>query len=477
MSTSQQPLNAPTWEENLFLALHRMIQAVRLHKDNNELVQVSLKRFKEALSAREFEDDLAVLIYNGRFFIEGEKIKFRKELVKLIQALQDFFQRRGLRGLNFSPSAGNASETEILAFVRWLVRSGEQDEPYAWLKEKLDTTDLSWVSIVQGMKSQDIPPQYDLRERGRLVYIHALTSVKQMAEKISTQGYAGVRKAKRMVQGMVDIVTKDDAVLLGLSSIKDYDDYTYTHSVNVAVLALCLGKRIGLSRVPLEHLGICGLLHDLGKVEVPLEVLTKAGALNAKEWEEIRKHPLISAKQILMLNASNDLKSKIFLAPFEHHIKNDMTGYPYTNAKQEVSLFGKILHIADVYDAMTSPRVYRPFAFSPDQTLSKMMQGAGSDYDPTLLKIFVRMMRAYPVGTLLELDTGEMGLVIDYSKASDDSHPRVLLLEKDGQGGVRGGEAVELSEKDPEMGTYLRNIVRSLNAASYGIQPIEFLFH
>jgi HD-GYP domain-containing protein (c-di-GMP phosphodiesterase class II) len=470
-------MHVPTWEEELFLALHRMIHAVRIHKDNNELVQASLKQFRKVLSARELEGDLAVLISGERFFIEGERIKFRKELASLIQVLLDFFQRRGLAGLSFDASAVKAPEAEILRFVRWLVRSVEQDKPYAWLKEKLEVADFSWIGIVQEVDSRHITPEDDLRERGRLMYMHALTSVKQMAEKISVQGHAGVRKAKRMVQGMVDIVMKDDGVLVGLSSIKDYDDYTYIHSVNVAVLSLCLGKRIGLSRVPLEHLGICGLLHDLGKVEVPLDVLTKAGALNAKEWEEIRRHPLTSAKQILMLNASNDLKSKIFLAPFEHHIKNDMTGYPYTSAKQEVSLFGKILHITDVYDAMTSPRVYRPFAFSPDQTLSKMMEGSGSDYDPTLLKIFIRMMGAYPMGTLVELDTGEMGLVMESPMDSLDSHPRVLLLVKDGQGGVKGGEAVDLSEKDPETGTCRRSIVRSLNAASYGIQPIEFLYN
>jgi hypothetical protein len=106
-----------------------------------------------------------------------------------------------------------------------------------------------------------------------------------------------------------------------------------------------------------------------------------------------------------------------------------------------------------------------------------MMEGSGSDYDPTLLKIFVRMMGAYPVGTLLELDTGEMGLVMESQKDSLHSHPKVLLLEKDGQGGVKGGETIELSEKDPETGTYRRTIVRSLNAASYGIQPIEILYN
>ena len=476
MSTPQKRSDAQTWEESLFLTFYRVIQAVRMHKDNNELVHDSLKQFMKALKKREFEDDLQILISEDRFFIREEMIKFRKELTNLIQTLLDFFQRRNLGGLVFRPFVRNASDEEILVFVRWLFRSVEQDEPYAWLERKLEEKDFSWVDVVQEVKEKEIIPKEDLRERGRLIYLHTLSSLKQMAEKISTQGYAGVRKAKRMVQGMVDIVAKDDAVLLGLSTIKDYDDYTYTHSVNVAVLSLCLGKRIGLSRVPLEHLGICGLLHDLGKVEVPLEVLTKAGALNAKEWEEIRRHPLASAKQILMLNASNDLKSKIFLAPFEHHMKDDMTGYPYTKAKQGVSLFGKILHITDVYDAMTSPRVYRPFAFSPDQTLSKMREGAGTDYDLTLLKIFIRMMGTYPMGTLLELDTGEMGLVVEYAKDTEGFHPTVLLLEEDGQGGVKRGERVELSEKDPATGAHRRKIVRTLNASSCGIQPIDFLF-
>ena len=143
MSTSQQRINASTWEEDLFLALHRMIHAVRIHKDNNELVQASLIQFKKVLSAKEFASDFAVLIFENRFFVDGEKIKFRRELASLIQVLVDFFQRRGIGGLSFNPSAGNASEAEILRFIRWLVRSVEQDKPYDWLKEKLETTDLS----------------------------------------------------------------------------------------------------------------------------------------------------------------------------------------------------------------------------------------------------------------------------------------------------------------------------------------------
>jgi HD-GYP domain-containing protein (c-di-GMP phosphodiesterase class II) len=243
----------------------------------------------------------------------------------------------------------------------------------------------------------------------------------------------------------------------------------------VAVLALCLGHRIGLSRNFLEHLGICGLFHDLGKVEIPHEIINKPGELTAHEREEVKKHPLGSVKQILKLHATHDIKSKILLGPFEHHIKYDLTGYPELLFKKHVSLFGRILQIADVYDAITSPRAYRVSAFSPDQALVSMLERAGTDFDPILMKVFALMMGTYPVGTLLQFDTGETGLVADYLPASEDTKPRIVLLEKDGDGNLKRGEVVDLSEKDPGTGALQRNVVKTLNPASLGIQTADFL--
>jgi HD-GYP domain-containing protein (c-di-GMP phosphodiesterase class II) len=274
---------------------------------------------------------------------------------------------------------------------------------------------------------------------------------------MSVQGYAGVRKAKRMVQNMVDVAVEDEGILLGLGTIKDYDDYTYTHSVNVAVLSLCLGNRIG-------------------KVEIPREIVAKPEKLDTGEWKVIRSHPLASVRQILKLTASHDLKSEILLAPFEHHMNLDLTGYPQVHFKKEISLFGRILHVADVYDAITSPRVYRRSALSPDRALGYMLKRAGTDFDPILLKVFGTMMGTYPVGTLLELDTGERGLVLDYPLESGGTLPRIILLEEDGDDEFRRGEVVDLAEKDPGTGAYRRNVVTSLNAASSGIQPANFLF-
>jgi HD-GYP domain-containing protein (c-di-GMP phosphodiesterase class II) len=455
--TPKKTHKSASWEESFFVALHRTIQTLRIHQDNNELVQRCLTRFKQIVSKLDTEDDLTLLIYEGRFYIQGEKVQYHKQLVILTQALMDFFENRGLRGLRFSPEIKDVPQREILAFFRLLIQSIEYRSPALWLSEQMGGIRFSWLSIVEEKGLRRRQNGAGLKKRARTAYFCSLASVKQVSQKMSVQGYAGVRKAKRMVQNMVDIAVEDESILLGLGTIKDYDDYTYTHSVNVAVLSLCLGNRIGLSRTSLERLGICGLFHDLGKVEIPREIVTKPEELNTGEWKVIRSHPLASVRQILKLTASHELKSEILLAPFEHHMKLDLTGYPQVHFKKEISL-------------------YRRSALSPDKALSYMWERAGTDFDPILLKVFGMMMGTYPMGTLLELDTGERGLVLDYPLDSGGTLPRIVLLEEDGDGELRRGDVVDLGEKDPETGAYLRNVVTSHNAASSGIQPANFIF-
>jgi HD-GYP domain-containing protein (c-di-GMP phosphodiesterase class II) len=475
-TTPKKTQKSASWEESLFVALHRTIQTLRIHQDNNRLVQRCLTRFKEIVSKVEMDDDLTLLIHEGRFYLQGEKVQYHKQLVSLIQALVDFFEKRGLKGLRFFPEMKDVPQREILAFFRLLIQCIEYSSPALWLSEQMGGIRFSWLSIVEEKGLRRRQNGTGLKKRARTAYSSSIASVKQVSQKMSVQGYAGVRKAKRMVQNMVDVAVEDEGILLGLGTIKDYDDYTYTHSVNVAVLSLCLGNRIGLSCTSLERLGICGLFHDLGKVEIPREIVTKPEELNTGEWKVIRSHPLASVRQILKLTASHELKSEILLAPFEHHMKLDLTGYPQVHFKKEISLFGRILHIADVYDAITSPRVYRRSALSPDKALSYMWERAGTDFDPILLKVFATMMGTYPIGTLLELDTGERGLVLDYPLDSGGTLPRIVLVQEDGDGEFRRGEVVDLGEKDPETGAYLRNIVTSLNAVSSGIQPVNFVF-
>ncbi|MBW1920828.1 MAG: HD domain-containing protein [Deltaproteobacteria bacterium] len=475
MSESGKFDRSPAWEEKLFQVLYRLIQTVRIHRDNNELVKLCLSDFHDTVAKLDIEDELSIMISDGRFFVQGERLHYRRQIARLINTMLEFFNRRGLRGVIFHSGVKEAPHSDLLAFVRLLIQSGEKEDSAAWLTRNIEEAGFGWVTVLAGEELRHKQMDEDLRVRVRTAYSLALSAVKEVAQKISYQGYAGVRKARRMVQTMVDGLEEDSAILLALSAIKDYDDYTYTHSVNVAVLALSLGNRIGLSRSSLEHLGICALFHDLGKVEIPREIITKQGELTDDEREIVQMHPLGSVKQILKLNASHDLKSRILLGPFEHHVKYDLTGYPNVLFKKQVSLFGRILQIADFYDAITSPRAYRAFSLSPDQAIRTMLEGAGKDFDPILVKEFAIMLGRYPVGTLLELDTGEMGLVVGYGEKAGVSQPQVVLLQENEQGGFQRGEMVNLFEEQKEGGTSPRKVLRSFNPASLGIRTQDFV--
>jgi HD-GYP domain-containing protein (c-di-GMP phosphodiesterase class II) len=455
-------------------AFHHMISTVKIHQDNNQLIKESIKHFAKALSDISGGMELEMLLWRGRFFIQGEKLPYRKESFSLINEMLDYFPQRGLRGLVFHPNFKESSLKDFVIFARLLNEAAGRDDPPIWLDKNLKAYELDWVEILKEIDEEPAEPDLKRKERARQSYIHTMVAVKEVAQKVSRRSVAGIRKARRLAQTMVDLVLDDESLMLGLSTIRDYDDYTYTHSVNVAVLAMALGKRIGLSQIFLEQLGICGMFHDLGKVEVPKEILLKPDMLNTGEWDQMRKHPLIGVHRVLRLHASRDMKSRAALGPFEHHLNYNLTGYPRTHFVNKVTLFGKILRIADTYDALTSERKYRPRAFSPDEALKLMWTKVGEDYDPILLKIFINMVGLYPVGTILKMDTGEMGLVVDYPRDDERTRPEVLLLEADGQGGFKGGKTVSLEERDEKTGSFLRSVMECHHPTKLGLQPAQF---
>jgi HD-GYP domain-containing protein (c-di-GMP phosphodiesterase class II) len=269
---------------------------------------------------------------------------------------------------------------------------------------------------------------------------------------------------------MVDLLIDDRFVLGALSTIRNYDDYTYTHSVNVGILSMCLGLEIGIPRRLVEVVGICGLFHDLGKVEIPLSILNKPGKLNPAELAEIQKHTICSVQQILKLRASREVKMQIMVPPFEHHLKYDGSGYPQLPDGRRPDLISRILTIADVFDALTAPRIYRPEALSPDQALSWMIEGAGTDFDPTLLKAFCNMLGTYPVGTLLELDSGELALVKSNPPDQDGGLPIVVVLASRSGGGYRAQEEVDLARRRPPA-----MILGTHHPSRFGIQAAKYI--
>ena len=481
MTLETRPLH-----EEFIRTFYKLVQLAKIHEDNNQLLLECIEEFMQFIARLLVDDDQITLqISRGNIYLQDEKLRYRREIESFTNNLFRYLEKRNLPGLCFFTDIQDASAKEIIEFSRTLNNAEQQEDPLKWFVQQLENQGFAWAEVVyeQDAPTEDQPPETDpqdqvqkRKEKARKSYFYALDSLKEVSEKISCGKKAGVRKSLRMIQNMVDLVMEDEPILLGLSTIRDYDDYTFTHSVNVAILSMCLGQRIGLPRTSLNLLGVCGLFHDLGKLDIPIEIIHQPGKLNQSEFEEIKKHTIHSVTQIIKLEAPHDLKAKILLPPFEHHLKYDLSGYPKTNRKKPVSLFGRIITIADVFDAITSPRVYRRhMVFSPDQALNAMLDGAGTNFDPILLKMFINMLGVYPIGSLLELDTGELGLVMDTDTTFDGTRPMAVLLASDGNGGYTRVGVADLAERDAKSGAFRRNIVRSIHPSTRGIQPAEFL--
>lgn len=463
--------------ERLLIAFYRLLSIAKLHQDNNQILKNASQEFKAILSLWiEAEVNLTFQISRGQFFLQEKKISFQRKNMTMITEFLELFEEIKVSGFSFNSAFNLTTLEQILAFARLMVSAAKTDDPMVFLGHELAEEPYAWVDLIFQSETSEIKNEEKLKETAQKTYSHALASLKDVSQKISSQDHAGISNLKRVVQKMVDFVVVEESFLMGMSTFREYDDYTYTHSVNVAILSLCLGKRIGLSRVSLSWLGICGLVHDLGKVDIPKEILNKPGKLTHQEYRVMQEHPLNSVRQILKLQASRELKTKIFLSPLEHHMKYDYSGYPRVQRKQSLSLFGKIISIADVFDALTSVRIYRPTAYSPDQVLGMMYEGSGKDFDPILLKVFINMLGVYPVGTVLELDTGEKGLVVRSATDISKRRPRIALLVQDGQGGYKKSQEVDLTEKDPKTGAFRRNIIKSAHSFTYGIQPAAVMF-
>ncbi|NSW89854.1 MAG: HD-GYP domain-containing protein, partial [Firmicutes bacterium] len=197
-------------------------------------------------------------------------------------------------------------------------------------------------------------------------------------------------------------------LLVNIIDLKSYDDYTYSHSVNVTILSLSIGAVIGLSKNILFKLGMAALLHDIGKVFIPKEILNKNGRLNESEFEIVKTHPY-KGYQILKENNSFSYYSSIGV--LHHHEKYNGTGYPFELVGSEISLLGRIITVADVYDALTSDRPYRKAMF-PSEAIEYIMGGGGTLFDSEIVKFFTKIVVPYPVGTSVLLSNNTTGIVV-----------------------------------------------------------------
>ena len=275
-------------------------------------------------------------------------------------------------------------------------------------------------------------------------------------------------KVGRVVGAMIDSIFRNADALSSLTRLKGYDEYTFVHSVNVCVLCLTLGRRLAYSRSDLQTFGIGALLHDTGKIRIPSAILNKPGGLDDAEIAEIKRHPLYSVE---VLESAGGIPEDAKLVALQHHERWNGGGYPHGLREDEIGRFGQVAALCDVYDAMTSDRCYAK-GMPPHEGIRKIHGWAGMHFPPDIVQSFIRCMGIYPVGTVVQLDSREIGVVTAVNREKI-LRPRLALLFRDPGTPLKNPVPVDLEEKSPGGRRYARTIVGPMDPSSLGINPAD----
>ncbi|HET6364604.1 MAG: HD-GYP domain-containing protein [Nitrospirota bacterium] len=405
--------------------------------------------------------EVAFYLVAGELFFETLSVPIDQSLVLLLE----HFASRDVGGIIFKPGL---TAHDLIRFASLMSKepaffSTPGDIAEVIAKEQIAHIELHRVLIVDKRVAGAIK-----EKKASTVFMDAVDVVKELAHAVHIDKTTSMRKMNTIVQTLVDNILDNRDALLGLTSLKMYDEYTFTHSVNTSILAVGLGTFLSFAKPQLAALGVAGLMHDIGKMSVPLEIINKPSKLTDDEWEEVKRHPIEGA---LILADIPGLSKMAMVAAFEHHQHGDVRGYPRINETLQQHPLSQIISLADAYDALTAARVYYSVQMPAAKAIQILWGKRGTHFNPILVKALVNMIGIFPIGTILKLDTGEVGLVVHQTR--DLMRPRVLLLSKfDGSEKESGTEASLL---ETAGGHYKRTAVGTIDPYVANIDIKKYL--
>jgi HD-GYP domain-containing protein (c-di-GMP phosphodiesterase class II) len=455
---------------NILFRYHAVIKVARVYDFNNQIVQEQIQHLYEALTAvLEREGEIVLRRRENSIYVNGVRAKFDYSNYHIYKFLSGEFEAKEIAAISISQGV---PADEVHRFIKILLRRDlPAESPYAEIIQAIDAGHIDHI-IVEKVSPAEL--QVSREKSAVRMYFAGIYLLKDVFEKQKKGGSFNLNLAKRWMQSIFNQIVDDESFMYGLTNIKNYDDYTLNHSINVCILAIALGRRLGLTREEISDLGVSAFLHDLGKLEVPKEILDKPAGLSAEERTIVEGHVYHGAEKLIELKSARRLPLRSVQVALEHHLNVDLSGYPKYVKKKTVSLFSKIVKIVDYFDAITTKRVYRPGVFTREEALGMMKKKSGDEFEPVLLKVFVAMIGAHPIGSLVVLDSGEIGIVFETNPhPAFQLRPRVkIIINPDRK--LVDGAVVDLSEIEPATARFRRSIVKSLDAEKYGIRVADY---
>jgi HD-GYP domain-containing protein (c-di-GMP phosphodiesterase class II) len=459
--------------------LYVALRSAQIYDENNETVAKQLAKLYEGIAdllRTEASADLA--LSRNFFFLNGVRIKVDLKIYITYHQLLKVLRRLTLGRLQFLPGL---TFPELRSFVYLLANSeAPAEQAFARLSDQLARLQLPHVAIGPEQERSDEEQgtaevvDEERREKAKRTYFRSVEVTRSLLDSARSGKGLNVRRVKRAVQAIVDHILQEESSLLGLTTLRDYDEPTFAHVVNVCIFSVALGQRIGLSKLELYELGLAALFHDIGKVEIPEDVLHKVEKFTPAEWDLMKTHTWKGSRRLLDSRRQGQIPIREMLVAFEHHLNLDLSGYPRVTRARELNFYSRIVAIADAFDAGTTPRIYKTQPMAPHEALKIIEMRKGNHFDPILVKAFINMMGIYPVGTLVILDTFEMGVVYAPNEDPQEIHRPVVKLISDPFGNSVDGRFVNLAERDPATGGYMRTIVKVTEPEKYGIRVGEY---
>lgn len=448
-------------------------QSAAIYEDNNNAYRKRREEFHTALRDLFAEGSACRITYQGGFFfLNGNRLNYDHAFT-FGRTLAARFANLRLGELTIASDApSTAIDQALFALSHADIRDGDPYESVAqvWSELRISGVTIArLVDVTPGLDDTRINREAIRRQRAQALFGRAEAVVQEMWKHVRDRNSFDAVTTQRVVHQLIDQIAQDESTLLEFTALKEFDEYTYYHSVNVAIYSIAVGMRLGLDRNRLTRLGMAALFHDIGKVKLPHDLIAKPEEFNEDDWVQIRRHPALGALTLANMRPIDADVGAAMAGAFEHHLRMDMSGYPQLSEPRELHLYSRIIALCDSFDAMTSGRVYQKDWMSPDEAVRRLVYKAREWYDPVVLKAFVHVLGVFPVGTVGRLSDGSTAIVT-CNNPDDPYAPQVVVIRE--ADGTTANRSLTLAGAAGSKAPYLAAI---LNPDTEGISLGDYL--
>ncbi len=454
---------------SLLGTFYAALQALKLFPLENQTVQKALDDLHAAATALlEREEAVDIGLVGDFIFINDVRIRLDLSTYAAFSLLSNALNRHRVGAVQIHPGVARPEWPPFLSLL--LEKPASEDEAYDDFLRRFDATPVQHIEVGPERERAALDEtDSQSKEAAKRAYFQTVEVVKTVLADTRLGKSVNARRVKRAVQSIVDQVLNNETSMMGMTALREYDDYTFTHCVNVCIFSVVLGQKLGLDKRQLFELGLGALFHDIGKMRVDPAITNKTDPLTDAEFRAMQQHTTEGLLALFNMHGFGEVPFRAMLMAYEHHMKRDLSGYPKNQRPRRPTLFSRIVAVADGFDAATTQRVYMDGAWRPEDALQEMRDNPKRGYDPLLVKAMINVTGIFPVGTLVILDTYEMAVVTGANPDPTKIHQPLIKIIYDASGmPITEPITVNLGA-DPAPGQPPRQIIKTTNPARYGI--------